>query len=48
MGGWDIVLRGGRVIDPESGFDALADVAIDWAGSRRSVPAWLRRRPRWT
>ena len=28
MGGWDIVLRGGRVIDPESGFDADADVAI--------------------
>ena len=28
MGGWDIVLRGGRVIDPESGFDAVADVAI--------------------
>ena len=29
MGRWDIVLRGGRVIDPESGFDARADVAID-------------------
>ncbi len=28
MGGWDIVLRGGRVIDPESGFDAVADVAL--------------------
>ena len=28
MGGWEIVLRGGRVIDPESGFDAVADVAI--------------------
>src|SRR5271170_2448122 len=28
MSGWDIVLRGGRVIDPESGFDAVADVAI--------------------
>src|SRR5260370_39958381 len=24
----EIVLRGGRVIDPESGFDAVADVAI--------------------
>jgi N-acyl-D-glutamate deacylase len=23
-----LVLRGGRVIDPESGFDAVADVAI--------------------
>ena len=28
MAEWDIVLRGGRVIDPESGFDAVADVAI--------------------
>jgi cytosine/adenosine deaminase-related metal-dependent hydrolase len=28
MGGWEIVLRGGRVIDPESGYDAVADVAI--------------------
>ncbi|HJY55885.1 MAG TPA: amidohydrolase family protein, partial [Streptosporangiaceae bacterium] len=24
----EIVMRGGRVIDPESGFDAVADVAI--------------------
>jgi N-acyl-D-aspartate/D-glutamate deacylase len=29
---WDIVLRGGRVIDPESGLDAVADVAV--AGGR--------------
>jgi N-acyl-D-aspartate/D-glutamate deacylase len=29
MSEWDIVLRGGRVIDPESGLDAVADVAID-------------------
>ena len=28
MSGWEVVLRGGRVIDPESGFDAVADVAI--------------------
>ena len=28
MSGPEIVLRGGRVIDPESGFDAVADVAI--------------------
>jgi dihydroorotase-like cyclic amidohydrolase len=28
MSGTEIVLRGGRVIDPESGFDAVADVAI--------------------
>ncbi len=32
MSDWDVVLRGGRVIDPESGFDAVADVAI--AGDR--------------
>ena len=32
MSDWDIVLRGGRVIDPESGLDAIADVAI--AGDR--------------
>ncbi len=29
MAGFDVVLRGGRVIDPESGLDAAADVAID-------------------
>ena len=28
MSGREIVLRGGRVIDPASGFDAVADVAI--------------------
>jgi len=28
MSEWDIVLRGGRVIDPDSGLDAVADVAI--------------------
>src|ERR1700733_7170872 len=28
MAEWEIVLRGGRVIDPESGFDAVADVAL--------------------
>ena len=32
MRNWEIVLRGGRVIDPESGLDAIADVAI--AGDR--------------
>ena len=26
--GWDLVLRGGRVIDPESGLDGVRDVAI--------------------
>jgi N-acyl-D-aspartate/D-glutamate deacylase len=25
---WDVVLRGGRVIDPESGLDAVRDVAV--------------------
>ncbi len=28
MPDWDIVLRGGRVIDPESGLDAVRDVAV--------------------
>src|SRR5690242_19055319 len=28
VSGWDLVLRGGRVIDPESGLDAVGDVAI--------------------
>jgi N-acyl-D-aspartate/D-glutamate deacylase len=26
--GWDLVLRGGRVIDPESGLDTVRDVAV--------------------
>jgi N-acyl-D-aspartate/D-glutamate deacylase len=25
---WDLVLRGGRVIDPESGLDAVRDLAV--------------------
>ncbi len=29
MPGFDVVLRGGRVVDPESGLDAARDVAID-------------------
>ena len=28
MSEWDLVLRGGRVIDPESGLDAVRDVAV--------------------
>ena len=28
MSDWDVVLRGGRVIDPESGLDAVRDVAV--------------------
>ena len=28
MSNWDLVLRGGRAIDPESGLDAVRDVAI--------------------
>ncbi len=28
MGDWDLVLRDGRVIDPESGLDAVQDVAV--------------------
>jgi len=34
----DIVLRGGRVIDPETGFDAVADVAITGATISAVVP----------
>ena len=32
MSDWDVLLRGGRVIDPESGLDATRDVAV--AGGR--------------
>jgi cytosine/adenosine deaminase-related metal-dependent hydrolase len=28
VGDWDLVLRGGRVVDPESGLDAIRDVAV--------------------
>jgi cytosine/adenosine deaminase-related metal-dependent hydrolase len=28
VSGWDLVLRGGRVVDPESGLDAIRDVAV--------------------
>ena len=28
MNDWDVVLRGGRVIDPESGLDEVRDVAV--------------------
>ena len=28
MSDWDLVLRGGRVIDPETGLDAVRDVAV--------------------
>jgi len=38
--GWDLVLRGGRVIDPESGLDAVRDVAVA-AGRIAAVGAGL-------
>jgi len=41
--GWDLVLRGGRVIDPESGLDAVRDVAVA-AGRIAAVGAGLRAR----
>ena len=41
MSDWDVVLRGGRVIDPESGLDAVRDVAIAGGPGRRD-----RDRPR--
>jgi cytosine/adenosine deaminase-related metal-dependent hydrolase len=44
MNGWEIVLRGGRVIDPESGFDAVADVAIG-GGRVRQVGTGLPAAP---
>jgi len=37
---WDLVLRGGRVIDPESGLDAVRDVAVA-AGRIAAVGAGL-------
>ena len=40
MNEWDLVLRGGRVIDPESGLDAVRDVAIA-AGRIAAVGASL-------
>ena len=40
MNEWDLVLRGGRVIDPESGLDAVRDVAIA-AGRIAAVGAAL-------
>ena len=44
MSDWDVVLRGGRVVDPESGFDAVADVAIG-AGRVAQVGAGLPAAP---
>jgi len=41
--GWDLVLRGGRVIDPESGLDEVRDVAVA-AGRIAAVGAGLRAR----
>ena len=40
MSEWDVVLRGGRVVDPESGFDAVADVGIG-AGRVAQIGAGL-------
>lgn len=36
-----LALRGGRVIDPESGFDAVADVAVDGGRITAIVPGGL-------
>ena len=48
MAEWELVVRGGRVIDPESGLDAVADVAID-AGRITEIGTGLPlRRLRWT
>ena len=39
--GWDLVLRGGRVIDPESGLDAVRDVAV--TAGRIAAPTGIMR-----
>jgi cytosine/adenosine deaminase-related metal-dependent hydrolase len=44
MSGWEVVLRGGRVVDPESGLDAVADVAIA-AGRVAEIGAGLATAP---
>jgi N-acyl-D-aspartate/D-glutamate deacylase len=41
MRDWDIVLRGGRVVDPESGLDAVRDVAVA-AGRVAEIGTGLR------
>jgi len=35
---YDLLIKGGRVIDPSVGLDGARDVAIAGAGSRRSRP----------
>ena len=42
---YDIVIAGGRVIDPESGLDAIRNVGIG-AGSVEAVSAWIMCRAR--
>ncbi len=39
MGDWDLVLRGGRVIDPESGLDAVRDVGVLFGYAPAASPA---------
>jgi len=41
---WDVVLRGGRVIDPESGLDAVRDVAVA-GGQVAAIGTGLRPAP---
>ena len=43
---YDLVVRGGRVVDPAQGLDAVLDVAIDGDRSRRWAGPGRRRRPR--
>ena len=46
---FDLILRGGRVIDPSQGLDAVSDVGFredeqrHWAGNSARNPAWLRK-----
>ena len=44
MSDWDLVLRGGRVIDPESGLDAVRDLAVA-NGRIAAIGAALRPAP---
>ena len=43
---YDLVLKGGRVVDPSSGFDGVLDVAVENGRSRGWRRASRRPRPR--
>ena len=39
---YDLVLKGGQVIDPANGIDAILDVAVNDGGSPPSGRIWMR------